>query len=135
LTSDGRQTTRWNLDDGRSTVLATTPGVLGKVTRLTVDPAGNLLVIGADSGASSIWDLPSGRRMAILQTPVALKSLSFSADGKELLAAGTYAYRWQIDPQGWLKWICSVTQRNLTVDEARTLGVEVPTPRVCPSSS
>jgi WD40 repeat protein len=134
VSTDGHQTTQYQLNDGTSRLLASEPGVLGKVTRLAADSTGQLLVLGADSGASTIWELPSGRQLTTLQTPLALTSLQFTGDGKQLLAAGTSARRWSLDPEGWLRWICTVAQRNLAPEETRALGIPASI-RPCPSAA
>lgn len=134
ISTDGHQTTQHRLKDGSSRVLASEPGVLGTVTRLAADSTGRMLVLGADSGASTIWEPASGRRLATLQTPLALTSLQFADDGTQLLAAGTSVHRWSLDPEGWLRWICAVAQRNLTLEETRTLGIPESV-RACPSTA
>jgi WD40 repeat protein len=134
VSTDGHQTTRYRLNDGTNRSLAPEPGVPGKVTRLAADSTGQMLVLGADSGVSTLWELSSGRRLTTLQTPLALNSLQFTSNDTGLLAAGTSVHRWSLDPEGWLRWICAVAQRNLTPEETRTLGIPAST-RPCPSTA
>jgi RNA polymerase sigma factor (sigma-70 family) len=102
----------WDLSRRQVTKTAQTPGRKRHVT--VFSPDGKQLLIGAEKGPSSIWDLEKNQKVGEFAQPPKLnggdqdgswQSLAFSASGTRLLASrtgfGTWMWAW---PERKLLW-------------------------------
>jgi RNA polymerase sigma factor (sigma-70 family) len=102
----------WDVATGRVTKALQAPG-RGR-HQLLFTPDGGRLLVAAESGPSTVWDLSAGRQVGELAPPPAKDpkatdsywgTLGFSPDGRQLLAArfgrGTWAWSW---PEPALLW-------------------------------
>ena len=104
---DGDRTRLWDLRDRhRPTELPSLPG--SKVTAVTFDPEGNILVTAGGAGPPRLWDVSDPaqpRELATLPgptSPAAAGSVAFGVDGRMLAVAGAdgTARLWNVTDPG-----------------------------------
>ncbi len=77
----------WNTSGNQ---LATFQGHQGFIRKVVFSPNGKLLATSADDETARLWDIFSGKSLAVLQAQGGLRDVVFSPDSKLLATAGGY---------------------------------------------
>jgi WD40 repeat protein len=113
----------WNLQTSAPLELPLIWTGVGNVTAVTFSPDGHTLASGDQFGNLALWDVASrqqiGQTIKADEAPVT--GLLFATDGLSLISASQNGriQRWDLDPQSWIKRLCSLAGREFTEDEFR----------------
>ena len=99
-------------DAASGQVLATMVGHTRPASTLVFSGDGTRLATGSDDETARVWDVTTGRQLAVLPHEGAVTSVVFSPDGRHLAtASGEYEARvWALEPEPWLWWGCTVLE-------------------------
>lgn len=108
------------------------------VSGLAFSPDGNFLASGSEE-AVRLWDVRTRQLLGELLGPrpgsEVIRNLSFSQDGRSLVAGGLLEEITvlDVDPISWQRHACRIANRNLTPDEwEQYLGGQPYDPKTCP---
>ncbi len=108
----------WDVNTGEQ--ITQLSGHLGDVTDLAFNPDETLLISGSTDGNVSLWDMSSLERIGSLSGSAAsLIGIAFNPI-EPLIAAASRddnVYVWNTDIDGWKRYACVRTNRNLTQAE------------------
>lgn len=128
VSADGRQVTamadqrQWRMWNLRAPDTPPAPSVASDNDFVTPSPDGRFLAV-SQLGRVSLLRMPSGTSFATLaDTTGSAMALRFSGDGLVFAAwyGGSAVNVWDLDPRAWIAHACTIANRTLTQDEART---------------
>lgn len=85
----------WDLADGKTVAEFALPGMFPLQVKTAFHPGGKLLAVAHER--AELIDLGTGRREKLPGKGALFNTLSFSPDGRELVAGGDHFFRWDVD--------------------------------------